>query len=93
MLLRPFGAVPLSLARLFWPTVTGIGNRRFLVCTLTRIDWSYAENVDVNQVWAQAGRSTNTLRSRCVISAVPTVPICPNLMYKATKKREQCAGV
>ena len=30
------------------------GNRRFLVCTLTRIDWSYSENVDVNQVWAQA---------------------------------------
>ena len=23
-------------------------------CTLTRIDWSYAKNVDVNQVWAQA---------------------------------------
>jgi hypothetical protein len=30
------------------------GNRRFLVCTLTDIDWSYVQDVDVNQVWAQA---------------------------------------
>ena len=30
------------------------GNRRFLVCTIDKIDWAYADNIDVNQVWAQA---------------------------------------
>lgn len=30
------------------------GSRRFMSCTLTRIDWNYAKEVDVNQVWAQA---------------------------------------
>lgn len=30
------------------------GNRRFRVCTLTSIDWKYSEELDVNQVWAQA---------------------------------------
>lgn len=30
------------------------GNRRFMTCTLTAIDWSYTEKVDIGQVWAQA---------------------------------------
>lgn len=30
------------------------GSRRFRVCTLHSIDWAYSENVDINQVWAQA---------------------------------------
>jgi hypothetical protein len=30
------------------------GNRRFLVCTLERIDWSYAQTVNVDQLWANA---------------------------------------
>jgi hypothetical protein len=30
------------------------GSRRFRVCTLTKIDWDYSKNIDVNQVWAQA---------------------------------------
>jgi predicted P-loop ATPase len=30
------------------------GSRRFRVCTLEKVDWSYADEVDVNQVWAQA---------------------------------------
>jgi predicted P-loop ATPase len=30
------------------------GSRRFMACTLTRIDWDYAKDVDPDQVWAQA---------------------------------------
>jgi len=30
------------------------GSRRFLVATLTQVDWTYASAVDINQVWAQA---------------------------------------
>lgn len=30
------------------------GSRRFMVATLTRVDWNYAHAVDINQVWAQA---------------------------------------
>ncbi len=30
------------------------GSRRFMVSTLTTIDWNYATEVDVSQVWAQA---------------------------------------
>lgn len=30
------------------------GNRRFLSVTLTDIDWSYSQDIDVHQVWAQA---------------------------------------
>jgi len=30
------------------------GNRRFLTCEITAIDWAYARSVDVNQLWAQA---------------------------------------
>jgi len=30
------------------------GNRRFLVATINSIDWSYTQNVDPNQVWAEA---------------------------------------
>jgi len=30
------------------------GSRRFMVTTLTSIDWDYATNVDVKQIWAQA---------------------------------------
>ena len=30
------------------------GNRRFRVCTLTRIDWNYYKDIDPNQVWSQA---------------------------------------
>lgn len=30
------------------------GNRRFLVCGLSKIDWGYADNIDVDQLWAQA---------------------------------------
>jgi len=30
------------------------GNRRFLVCTLIGIDWSYADKIDVAQLWAEA---------------------------------------
>jgi putative DNA primase/helicase len=30
------------------------GSRRFAACTLKSINWDYASNVDVNQVWAQA---------------------------------------
>lgn len=30
------------------------GNRRFLVCTLTGIDWDYSQDVDRDQLWAQA---------------------------------------
>lgn len=30
------------------------GNRRFLVCTLSQVDWDYATSVELNQVWAQA---------------------------------------
>jgi predicted P-loop ATPase len=30
------------------------GSRRFRVCTLTKIDWSYERAIDVNQIWAQA---------------------------------------
>lgn len=30
------------------------GSRRFLVSTLTAIDWAYSKEVDVHQVWAQA---------------------------------------
>lgn len=30
------------------------GNRRFIVCNLTAIDWAYADQIDVNQVWAEA---------------------------------------
>jgi virulence-associated protein E/bifunctional DNA primase/polymerase-like protein/primase-like protein len=29
------------------------GSRRFMSCTLTKIDWKYAKEVDVNQLWAQ----------------------------------------
>lgn len=30
------------------------GNRRFLVATINSIDWTYTQNVDPNQVWAEA---------------------------------------
>lgn len=30
------------------------GNRRFLVCRLTAIDWAYAQKIDPHQVWAEA---------------------------------------
>jgi predicted P-loop ATPase len=30
------------------------GNRRFRVCTLTKIDWDYEKQVNINDVWAQA---------------------------------------
>lgn len=30
------------------------GSRRFMTCTITRMDWNYAIEIDVNQVWAQA---------------------------------------
>ena len=30
------------------------GNRRFLVCKLESVDWSYADDIDVDQVWAEA---------------------------------------
>ena len=30
------------------------GNRRFMVSHITGIDWAYAKNIDVDQVWAQA---------------------------------------
>jgi hypothetical protein len=30
------------------------GSRRFMSCTLTKVNWNYATEVDVNQVWAQA---------------------------------------
>lgn len=30
------------------------GNRRFAVLDIASIDWSYATNIDINQVWAQA---------------------------------------
>lgn len=30
------------------------GNRRFLVCKLEAVDWAYSEEIDVNQVWAEA---------------------------------------
>ena len=30
------------------------GNRRFLVCSIEKIDWAYADDLDVNQLWAQA---------------------------------------
>ena len=30
------------------------GSRRFMSCTLTEINWEYADEVDVNQLWAQA---------------------------------------
>lgn len=32
----------------------GSGNRRFMVCTLESIDWAYAEEIDVDQLWAEA---------------------------------------
>lgn len=30
------------------------GNRRFLVCTLTAVDWGYSTKIDPGQVWAEA---------------------------------------
>ena len=41
------------------PTMDGFlndetGSRRFMVMELTRLDWDYAKNIDINQVWAQA---------------------------------------
>lgn len=30
------------------------GSRRFMSCTLTRMDWVYSKEVDINQLWAQA---------------------------------------
>ena len=30
------------------------GNRRFLVCKLEHVDWSYAKTIDIDQVWAEA---------------------------------------
>jgi predicted P-loop ATPase len=30
------------------------GNRRFLICRLTAIDWRYVQNVDPHQLWAEA---------------------------------------
>jgi len=30
------------------------GNRRFLVCTVDKIDWGYADTIEVGQLWAQA---------------------------------------
>lgn len=30
------------------------GNRRFVILNLTAINWSYRQEVDINQVWAQA---------------------------------------
>jgi hypothetical protein len=30
------------------------GSRRFMACTLKRINWAYAQELDINQVWAQA---------------------------------------
>jgi predicted P-loop ATPase len=30
------------------------GNRRFLVCTIDKIDWNYLNNIDVDLVWAEA---------------------------------------
>lgn len=30
------------------------GNRRFLIATINSIDWNYTQNVDPNQIWAEA---------------------------------------
>lgn len=30
------------------------GNRRFMICKLTGINWDYAQHIDVQQVWAEA---------------------------------------
>ena len=30
------------------------GNRRYMISTFTRVDWSYTREVDVQQIWAQA---------------------------------------
>ncbi|MGD0574694.1 MAG: VapE domain-containing protein [Anaerolineales bacterium] len=30
------------------------GSRRFMACTLRKINWAYAKEINVNQVWAQA---------------------------------------
>ncbi|TXG77454.1 hypothetical protein E6Q11_02710 [Candidatus Dojkabacteria bacterium] len=30
------------------------GNRRFFIIDVTKLDWDYSKNIDVNQVWAQA---------------------------------------
>jgi predicted P-loop ATPase len=30
------------------------GSRRFLILDLVELDWGYAQNIDINQVWAQA---------------------------------------
>ncbi len=30
------------------------GNRRFMVCRITKVDWAYVEQVDPHQLWAQA---------------------------------------
>jgi hypothetical protein len=44
------------------------GNRRFLVCTLTAIDWGYGERVDVHQVWAQAAHLYHSGAMPCRLS-------------------------
>lgn len=36
------------------------GNRRFLTCSLTEIDWAYSSEVNVEQVWAQAMHTYKT---------------------------------
>jgi hypothetical protein len=30
------------------------GSRRFMSCTLTKIDWSYSRDIDINQLWGNA---------------------------------------
>jgi len=30
------------------------GNRRFLVCTIDKINWDYMQKIDIDQVWAEA---------------------------------------
>ena len=44
------GTVNFEGALLFDPT----GNRRFWPVTLAGLDWNYSQDVDVNQLWAQA---------------------------------------
>jgi hypothetical protein len=41
------------------PTMEGFlndetGSRRFMILELTKLDWAYSTNIDINQVWAQA---------------------------------------
>lgn len=44
------GTINSEIGFLYDPT----GNRRFLTTTVTDIDWSYADRIDVDDVWAEA---------------------------------------